>query len=117
MPDYKEDAFDSLTSVAPTTSTLFHYTSQQGLLGIEDRKARWLSSIRHLNDATEFGYAVDLVRAKLLHKLESECGPWKDYYEIVLDGLNVTDYMTLFVGSFSEHGDLLSQWRAYTPSG
>ena len=25
--------------------------------------------------------------------------------------------MTLFVGSFSEHGDLLNQWHAYTPNG
>jgi hypothetical protein len=63
MPDPKTDALDELTAVAPSGGLIFHYTSQQGLLGIIKDKALWLSSIRHLSDAKEFGYAVELVQS------------------------------------------------------
>jgi hypothetical protein len=117
MPDLPTEALDRLKSAIPSSRTIFHYTSQEGLLGIVNDKAIWLSSIRHLSDATEFGYALDLVRRKLIHKLGLERGPLRSYYGSVLERLDGIEYMTLLVGSFSESADLLSQWRAYTPSG
>ncbi len=120
MPDSKTDALDELTAVAPSGGLIFHYTSQQGLLGIIKDKALWLSSIRHLSDAKEFGYAVELARSKLNHRLQAERGPWNGYYGKVLERLDAIDAiqdLVLFVGSFSETADLLSQWRAYAPSG
>lgn len=119
MPDSKTDALDELTAVAPG-GPIFHYTSQQGFLGIIKDKALWLNSIRHLSDAKEFGYAVELVRSKLNHRLQAERGPWNSYYGKVLERLDAIEAMhdlVLFVGSFSEAADLLSQWRGYTPSG
>jgi hypothetical protein len=115
--DIQTKALDKLKSATPGTSTLFHYTTQQGLLGIIQDKALWLSSIRHLSDAAEFGYAVEMVRTRLTHKLSTERGPWNSYYGAILERLGTIQDQLLFVGSFSEQADLLSQWRAYAPTG
>lgn len=101
----------------PTGPILFHYTTQEGLLGIINTKSLWITSVRHLSDSTEFAYTVELVREKLNRKLRAEHGPFNDYYGSILGKLDVLKDMTLFVGSFSEQGDLLSQWRAYTSNG
>jgi hypothetical protein len=49
------DAIERLRSAIPKSTTLFHYTSQAGLLGIIRSKSLWVSSIRHLSDAAESG--------------------------------------------------------------
>src|ERR1700691_6729181 len=108
MSNDHENVFDGLFSNTTTTRTMFHYTSQDGLLGIIGSKALWTSSIRHLNDATEFGYAVDMVRESLLRSLRHERGPWNSYCGGVLERLDGTEYMTVLVGSFSEDADSLS---------
>jgi hypothetical protein len=117
MPNTEPTLIKSLMSAVPSRNTIFHYTSQQGLLGIIKEKALWLSSIRHLSDAAEFGYSVELVRDRLMRKLRAERGPWNHYYGAILERLDLVKEVAPFVGSFSEHGDLLSQWRAYTPNG
>jgi hypothetical protein len=127
MSDMKMDAVRKVLSenpavrkfmcAVPDEATIFHYTSQKGFLGIMQSKSLWLSGIQHLNDSTEFAYAVDLARDKLNRKLPTEAGPLKSYYEKVLECLDQTAGMAPFVVSFSENGDLLSQWRAYTPNG
>jgi hypothetical protein len=111
------NAIQELMSAVPEKETIFHYTSQEGLLGIIQTKSLWASSIRHLSDSAEFGYSVELVREKLKRRLQAERGAWNGFYGAVLEGLDAVKDMTLFVGSFSENSDLLSQWRAYTPNG
>lgn len=44
---------------------LFHYTTQNGLLGIIKDKSLWLSDNRYLNDITEYNLAIDLVKSEL----------------------------------------------------
>jgi hypothetical protein len=63
---------------------IYHYTSQQGLLGIVNGKSLWVSSIRHLNDAAEFGYSVEMIREILTRRLRAERGPWNTYYGTIL---------------------------------
>jgi hypothetical protein len=117
MVDTDKALISRLAKEAPARGTIFHYTSQEGLLGIIRNKSLWTSDIRYLNDSTEFAYAVELSRTKLGRKLRAERGPWNTYYGAVLDGLDAIKGIPLFVGSFSEQGDLLSQWRAYTSNG
>jgi hypothetical protein len=119
MPDIETNAATKLMSAIPRSRTIFHYTSQNGLLGIIKDKALWLSSILHLSDATEFGYAVELVRTKLTSKLEyiNNGDPRHDYYSAILKNLDKLRELPVFVGSFSEQADLLSQWRAYAHDG
>jgi len=111
------ETLESLRTAIPEREVIYHYTSQEGLLGIIQQRALWTSSIRHLNDSTEFEYSVQLVRTILNGRLRHERGPWNGYYGAILTGLDAIKDMTLFVGSFSENGDLLSQWRAYAPGG
>jgi hypothetical protein len=112
------NVLQQLKSAVPESSVIFHYTSQDGLLGIIRSKSIWASSIRHLSDSAEFSYTVELVRGKLKQKLlQSNPRALTNYYAALLSRLEAIKDMTLFVTSFSEHGDLLSQWRAYTQNG
>jgi|HubBroStandDraft_6_1064221.scaffolds.fasta_scaffold03031_4 hypothetical protein len=110
-------ALSALVTAVPDREIVYHYTSQDGLLGIIRHGSLWVSSIRHLNDSTEFAYSIDIVRENLNRRLRAERGPWNSYYGTILEEFDAIKQMTLLVGSFSEEGDLLSQWRAYTPNG
>lgn len=88
----------------------YHYTSAQGLLGILSNRSLWLSDCRFLNDADELHHsdrrALSVVEAsKLSSRTRSRLR------RIVEQFVN---WSTL-TASFSENGDLLSQWRAYCP--
>lgn len=99
-------------------SILYHYTSPEGLHGIVESREIWATNIHYLNDESEFHHAlgiasaeVELAKKKVSNNLDvcvlsqmQEVGLRKDYRQ-------------LFVASFSEKGDLLSQWRAYCPNG
>jgi hypothetical protein len=108
---------------------LFHYTSQIGFLGIVQTKSIWATDIRYLNDEEEFLYAMNLIRGELKGlwaKIEE--GYFSDSkqerihaelaYRLMDDALSdpvMPEEYHIFVCSFSEKGDLLSQWRAYCP--
>jgi hypothetical protein len=115
--DHLMNHLQKFASAVPEKDRIFHYTSQAGLLGIVQSKSLWASSIRHLNDSAEFSYSVELLRENLNRRLRAEHGPWNDYYGAILENLDIVRGQILFVASFSEDGDLLSQWRAYTPNG
>jgi Protein of unknown function (DUF2971) len=93
---------------------LFHYTTYQGLIGIVESRSLWASSARHLNDATEYEYTLDLVQNKVLTMPRGAAGSYGvmslDPYR---DALADVEFSTVFVASFTTKGDLLSQWRAY----
>jgi len=96
-------------------STLYHYTSLQGLLGILDTGTIRATAIRYLNDSKEFELSREWAR-KLITLLRTG-----DERDLDLDRMsNVIDKVSggnTFVTSFSVHGDLLSQWRGYCPGG
>jgi len=102
MSEHDPDALDNLLPARPTIQTVFHYTSQEGLLGIVQSESLWVTSIRHLNDSTELEYAVELTRAMLLRKVEDKGDPLLNYYQDVLARLDVIKDVFIFVGSFSE---------------
>jgi hypothetical protein len=47
-------SLDGALRITHIPRILYHYTSQQGFLGIVEHRAIWASSIFHLNDAAEF---------------------------------------------------------------
>jgi hypothetical protein len=94
---------------------VYHYTTQDGLLGILRDNCLWATSIRHLNDASEFSYAADLAREHLTKCNGAETA---GFYSRCLQMLNDYEDPVSFVASFSaDGGDRLSQWRAYSRSG
>lgn len=96
------------------TMLLYHYTSQRGLLGIVQNKSIWATDIQYLNDAAELRNAIELARdefrkRKELEPRESEMiDEFSKHFESGLD-----EFLIYCVCSFSEDGDLLSQWRSY----
>ncbi len=110
-----------------TNKPLFHYTSQSGLLGIILNGSIRATSIHYLNDTQEFQYSMNLIKEELRQFSEEiksgELGGRgekvfqmiHDLFEFSISGRFIKDNYHIFVCSFSEDGDLLSQWRSYCP--
>lgn len=92
---------------------LYHYTSTEGLFGIVRKRSLWVSHIRYLNDSAEFTHAVTEAVMHLDSRLYSEAVEER-LATVLRDRLNALPPLDYFVGSLSEHGDLLSQWRSYS---
>lgn len=94
---------------------LYHYTTQQGLLGIINNKEIWATHTQYLNDAREFIHAVDIFRQELDRMIAdpptNECRDFlsrlSTHLRLELQSINVC------VCSFSSEPDSLPQWRAY----
>jgi len=100
-----------------TPKILYHYTTQRGFVGIVNSKSIWATNITYLNDSTEFTYAFDVAK-RIINYLD------KAHYKYAKDLIKLVDDVRLrnihanhFVCSFTEKGDLLSQWRGYCPDG
>jgi hypothetical protein len=92
---------------------LHHYTTAPGLIGIFETRTMWATSIRHLNDSEEYVHALKILRTLLESRLEDEAGDKKALFEEWLKDIQPDTKDSVFVTSFSEMPDLLSQWRAY----
>lgn len=97
---------------------LYHYTSQQNLWRIVESRRLWISNVYYMNDANEIKYGAELFRTVVAdrHAQESnntakeflaELGEW------IKQLIGIPHY--IFVFSLTEKGNLLSQWRGYTP--
>jgi hypothetical protein len=101
---------------------LWHYTTWDGVSGIfKDHELR-ASHVSFLNDAREFVHTIEMfdnIIRDLLQRNHPDADP------MAIDGAaGIMHQATLaasghvFATSFTENGDLLSQWRGYsTPSG
>ncbi len=94
---------------------LYHYTTQPGLLGILQNKTIWASHTQYLNDQREFRHAIEVVKRVLLNmQLGPDYGNERELLsemeKAASEGIESTN---VCVCSFSEAGDVLSQWRAY----
>ncbi|MGA8149435.1 MAG: DUF2971 domain-containing protein [Terriglobales bacterium] len=108
--------FKDLTARRPPR-IVYHYTSASGLIGILKSRAIWATSIRFLNDSSEYSFAIDLVR-KAIQDREATA---HNTFDIALNSILAERLMTetqaeVYVSSFTENPDQLSQWRAYSPS-
>jgi len=105
---------------------LFHYTSNEGLLGIIESASIWATSVLYLNDLSEFSYAKNLLSNEIKKFCETNpkfnTGKSFGYFffeslENNINKLLPSEHYSCFVCSFSEEGDLLSQWRGYCKDG
>jgi hypothetical protein len=88
---------------------LYHYTTQEGLLGILESKQLWATHYRYLNDASEGQIVSKLLFDELANRIGDE--------GVISQGETILSEITsqdVYVTSFSEDGNLLSQWRAYS---
>ncbi|TAM44085.1 MAG: DUF2971 domain-containing protein [Acidobacteria bacterium] len=95
---------------------LFHYTSFHSFLGILQSGTLQASAIQYLNDSQELSHAIDLARNCIQYHLPTPRNEVerrvREHLEV---NLNAQRDLHIFQFSFSEAGDLLSQWRSYCP--
>jgi len=115
-PDFVTEALNRLASKRRPT-ILYHYTSPAGLLGILAGKAIWATDILHLNDFRELVYTIDLAKLVVAEdpRRAGAHGHLRYVFEECDNVLTLFPRFRVYVCSFSEDGDLLSQWRAYCP--
>ena len=106
-----------------TPSILFHYTTPLGLLGISQSKNIWATDLRFLNDKKEFQHSLDITHSILEGFYRVDDNPKKlkglnyDFIEHLRINLGKKWNPEVYVASFTEEGDLLSQWRGYCSKG
>jgi hypothetical protein len=104
-------------------SLLFHYTTPVGLVGIARSKKIWATDIRFLNDKKEFQHSLDITHSiiKGFYKVNDDPkklrGLHVDFIEFLGINLRKEWDPEVYVASFTEEGDLLSQWRGYCSKG
>lgn len=96
---------------------LYHYTDQNGFLGIFETKELWATKIQYLNDDNEHKLAINIAHT-YLDKLQKN-SRFEGESEVIKELINSLDNIVninICVCSLSEKGDLLSQWRGYSNS-
>jgi hypothetical protein len=99
-------------------SNLWHYTNQNGLVGILESAQLWATGVRFLNDDQEFTYAKGLALEELDARMQAETGKLHQYIKVVLATLDTVDAdPSVGAFAFSEVEDDLGQWRGYGTGG
>jgi hypothetical protein len=110
---------------------LYHYTTQEGLLGIIENKCIWATHFRYLNDTSEGEIVSRAAWDELNSRVNADSlmqflgvPPIKDRKtlecndeEILSQGNRILSEVIsrgVYVTSLSKQGNLLSQWRAYS---
>jgi len=102
--------FELLDQEPPVRS--YHYTDQTGFFGILNSGELWATKVQYMNDATEFGLAVDLAKSRLEERIKKNPpGDCCELLRTIIDGLSGIAHVNVCSVSFCENPDLLSQWR------
>jgi hypothetical protein len=99
---------------------LYHYTSQEGLIGIVQANCLWLTDYSYLNDPKELIHGSDLIVRAIQELMphvscDTSTDILESWQENVLswNELRESSPIRVCLASFSRLGDDLSQWRAY----
>jgi hypothetical protein len=95
---------------------LHHYTSIHGVRGILDTNSIWASLLHFMNDSREWLYTLELVHENLNRRLSQRHDrQWPVFIAHLIQSLQRIVHANIFIASFSEVPNQLSQWRAYCP--
>ncbi|WP_394168707.1 DUF2971 domain-containing protein [Saccharospirillum alexandrii] len=96
------------------SSVFYHYTDSAGLIGILASESIRMTHIRYLNDEKEFTYFMEIFNREFQKSYRQLDKERVDKCTEILDVLkNVKNSTQLYIASFCEDGDQLSQWRGY----
>jgi len=98
---------------------LYHYTTPAGLLGILQNQHIWATEASFLNDLYEIQYGLDMTKEVINTYLKNKDTYKQQFCEL---SLNYLEHMNskeeeIYITSFCETSDLLSQWKGYTNFG
>jgi hypothetical protein len=101
--------------------TLYHYTSISSLTSIAESKTIWASHIYYLNDISELTYAGEVMRDAIFERFDYSTDKEEQLFLVELSTWVFSTFKDtiyhLFIVALTEEGNLLSQWRSYTPHG
>jgi hypothetical protein len=103
-----------------TNKTLYHYTNDQGLLGILRNGSIWLTDGFKLNDPSEFKHGLFIASKILAERGRNGPEELKTFamnFNLFLSGGGVESVTRAFVACFSATDDDLGQWRSYADNG
>jgi hypothetical protein len=112
-----EHITDRLFSATPQ-STLYHYSTLAGVLGIVSSGELRASDIRYMNDSAELRHTLDILRSHITRRVLAGSDNPELLHEL-LDWLShrIVSGPMVFGASFRANGNLLSQWRGYSVHG
>lgn len=92
---------------------IYHYCSVEAFNAIIQNKTIWLSSVYNLNDYKEIHWIKDKIFKKIQNSITKDnFQKYKTFEELYSKQLP-----NVYIASFSQGSDLLSQWRAYANDG
>ena len=92
---------------------IYHYCNVEAFRAIIQNKTLWLSSVYNLNDYKEIHWIKDKVTKKI-EELKTQDNFFK--YK-AFENFYTKQLPNVYIASFSQGDDLLSQWRAYANDG
>lgn len=92
---------------------IYHYCNLDSFKAIIQNRTLWLSSIYNLNDYKEIHWIKDKVSNRIKELTTKDS--FTKYK--VFEELYLKQHPLLYIASFSQGQDLLSQWRAYANDG
>jgi hypothetical protein len=98
---------------------LYHYTSHKSLRSIVEHRHLRISHVYYMNDENEIKYGAELLKTVVADRQNRETDHTLiefliEFREWLNQLIGLPHY--IFVFSLTEKGNILSQWRAYTPS-
>lgn len=86
------------------------------MLGIINSQSIWASHAKYLNDSSEYIHAIDFAKnsANIIHMEDDYLSGFAWVLNKALRNMKDSN---IYISSFSEVPDLLSQWRGYCPKG
>jgi hypothetical protein len=114
MPALLTDLYDE-----KPTRTLYHYTSLHGLQGIVESRSMWATEIRYLSDAKELVQTLEIFLSAIRIRYQTSDATKRELFQQLETWLRdrlVSGHL-VFISSFTEEGNHLSQWRGYSPLG
>lgn len=110
LPFISNDAFSYEHEVK---DIVYHYTSLDTLINIINNQTLWATNHRFLNDRSEYKHGISL----LLEFIETQKPSKNLYLKTLIPEFEKIGEYDRYVTCFSNNGDLLSQWRAYSNNG
>ena len=97
---------------------LFHYTSLGALERIAREKCLWATDIHYFNDSAEMRHMVTLFDSEINQRIQAGVTHSQMLEQLrAWLGDRIPNGNMVFVTSFTENGNLLSQWRSYCAAG
>lgn len=114
-----DETFHNEKAINEYTGSLYHYTSNQGLIGILESQKLWATNYSFLNDSSELNYGMKLSIELLEMEIKKYSNDTLNKYSLILEEAlkNKKEINDFYITSFSEHKDLLSQWKGYGQNG